>query len=466
MLWSRRRLLRSATAIVALGSAGGSPRPARADDEASLVLRARPGAAQLAPSGLPETPIWGYEGRVPGPTIRVPQGERVTRRFVNELPQPSTVHWHGIRLENAMDGAPEVTQAVVPPGGEFVYDFVAPDAGTFWYHPHERAWEQMARGLYGALVVEERETPLVDRDEVLLIDDWRLTEEAQIHEESFGAIGDWSHGGRTGNWITVNGESAWTRKVSRHERLRLRLANAANSRIFTLETRGLEGWLVALDGQPLEAVQPAGRLVLGPGERADLVVDVVAQSGERALVVSREREGAFILCTFAVEDSLGETREPPPSPLRPNPLPAPGNLSQAREMTLRMAGGAMGGLREAMLDGRRMPVRELAARSKVWALNGLAESPREPLFAVRRGETVLLEMVNDTAWPHGMHLHGHHFRAVSADGSLGPWRDTLLVDREETVRIAFVADNPGDWLLHCHMLEHSVSGMLTWFRVA
>ena len=385
---------------------------------------------------------------------------------MNELPQPSTVHWHGIRLENAMDGAPEVTQAVVPPGGEFVYDFAAPDAGTFWYHPHERAWEQMARGLYGALVVEERETPLVDRDEVLLIDDWRLTEEAQIHEESFGAIGDWSHGGRTGNWITVNGESAWTRTVSRHERLRLRLANTANSRIFTLETRGLEGWLVALDGQPLEAVQPAGRLVLGPGERADLVVDVVAQSGERALVVSREREGAFILCTFAVEDSLGETREPPPSPLRPNPLPAPGNLSQAREMTLRMAGGAMGGLREAMLDGRRMPVRELAARSKVWALNGLAESPREPLFAVRRGETVLLEMVNDTAWPHGMHLHGHHFRAVSADGSLGPWRDTLLVDREETVRIAFVADNPGDWLLHCHMLEHSVSGMLTWFRVA
>ena len=385
---------------------------------------------------------------------------------MNELPQPSTVHWHGIRLENAMDGAPEVTQAVVPPGGEFVYDFAAPDAGTFWYHPHERAWEQMARGLYGALVVEEPETPLVDRDEVLLIDDWRLTEEAQIHEESFGAIGDWSHGGRTGNWITVNGESAWTRTVSRHERLRLRLANAANSRIFTLETRGLEGWLVALDGQPLEAVQPAGRLVLGPGERADLVVDVVAQSGERALVVSREREGAFILCTFAVEDSLGETREPPPSPLRPNPLPAPGNLSQARETTLRMAGGAMGGLREAMLDGRRMPVRELAAWGKVWALNGLAESPREPLFAVRRGETVLLEMVNDTAWPHGMHLHGHHFRAVSADGSLGPWRDTLLVDREETVRIAFVADNPGDWLLHCHMLEHSVSGMLTWFRVA
>ena len=466
MHWSRRRFLGSAAAIAALGCAGGSPRPARAGDEAHLVLRARPGTAQLAPAGLPETSVWGYEGSVPGPIIRVPQGERVTRRFVNELPQTSTVHWHGVRLENAMDGTPEVTQAVVPPGGEFVYDFVAPDAGTFWYHPHERAWEQMARGLYGALVVEEPEPPLVDRDEVLLIDDWRLTEEAQIHEESFGAMGDWSHGGRTGNWITVNGESAWTRTVSRHERLRLRLANTANSRIFALGTRGLEGWLVALDGQPLEAVQPAGPLVLGPGERADLVVDVMAPVGEQALVVSREREGAFILCTFAVGGLARERRKPPPSALPPNPVPALKDLSRARQATLRMAGGAMGGLREATLGGRTMPIRELAARGKVWAMNGLAESPREPLFAARRGETVLITMVNDTAWPHGMHLHGHHFRAVSPDGSLGPWRDTLLVDREQTVRIGFVADNPGDWLLHCHMLEHSVSGMLTWFRVS
>ena len=466
MFWSRRRFLGSAATMAALGPGGALALPARAEDPHAIVLAARPGTARLAPPGYPQTPIWGYEASVPGPIIRVPQGERVTRRFVNELPQSSTVHWHGVRLENAMDGAPEVTQAVVPPGGAFVYDFVAPDAGTYWYHPHERAWEQMARGLYGALVVEEPEPPLVDRDEVLLIDDWRLAEEAQIHEESFGAIGDWSHGGRTGNWITVNGESAWTRTVSRHERLRLRLANTANSRIFTLETRGLEGWLVALDGQPLEAAQPAGRLVLGPGERADLVVDVVAQSGERALVMSREREGAFILCTFAVEGSRREMRGAAPPPLPPNPVPALKDLSRARHATLRMAGGAMGGLREAMLDGRTVSIRELAARGKVWALNGLAESPREPLFAVRRGETVLLEMVNDTAWPHGMHLHGHHFRHVSPDGSLGPWRDTLLVNREETVRIAFVADNPGDWLLHCHMLEHSVSGMLTWFQVS
>ena len=466
MLWSRRQVLGSAAAIAALGRGGALGLPARADDRSAIVLAARPGTAQLGPPGYSRTAIWGYEARVPGPTIRVPQGERVTRRFVNALPQASTVHWHGVRLENAMDGAPEVTQPAVPSGGEFVYNFVVPDAGTFWYHPHERAWEQMARGLYGALIVDEPEPPLVDRDEVLLIDDWRLTEDAQIHEESFGAVGDWSHGGRIGNWLTVNGESAWHRTVARHERLRLRLVNTANARIFTIEARGLEGWLVALDGQPLETLDPVGRLVLGPGERADLVVDVVAPVGEQALIVSREREGAFILGTFVVEGSARTKRESAPAPLAPNPLPAFGDLSRAREATLRMAGGAMGGLREATLNGREMPILELVARGKVWALNGLAESPAQPLFTARRGETVLVTMVNDTAWPHGMHLHGHHFRAVSADGSFGPWRDTLLMDREETVRIAFVADNPGEWLLHCHMLEHSVAGMLTWFRVS
>ena len=135
---------------------------------------------------------------------------------------------------------------------------------------------------------------------MLLLDDWRLTEEARIHEESFGAMGDWSHGGRTGNWTTVNGESAWTRTVSRHERLRLRLVNVANARIFSIGMRGLDGWLVALDGQPLAALEPVGSFALAPGQRADLFVDAVADEGEEALLFSREREGAFVLATLAV----------------------------------------------------------------------------------------------------------------------------------------------------------------------
>ena len=429
------------------------------------MLHAMPGTARLAPSGYPETPIWGYDGSVPGPTIRVPQGAKVSRRLVNDLPQASTVHWHGIRLENEMDGVPELTQQVVEPGDDFLYDFTAPDAGTFWYHPHERAWEQMARGLHGALIVEEPESPVVDRDEVLLLDDWRLAEDARIHE-SFGAPGDWSHGGRTGNWITVNGEAGWRREIGRHERLRLRLANVANARIFSLGLKSLEGWLVALDGQPLDEVQPTGALVLAPGQRADLMVDAVAEPGEQAVLYSREREGSFVLGTFTIEGTARSERLPAPPPLAPNPVPALGNLARARRATLHMEGGAMGGMREARMGGRMVPMRELAQAGKLWALNGEVEMPEEPLFTAEGGETWLLRIINQTAWPHGMHLHGHHFRQVRPDRSPGPLRDTLLMNPEETVEIGLVADNPGDWLLHCHTLEHSVSGMKTWFRVS
>ena len=364
-----------------------------------------------------------------------------------------------------MDGAPELTQPPVQPGAEFLYDFEPPDAGTWWYHSHHRTWEQIARGLYGALVVEERNAPEVDWDEVLLLDDWRLTNDADIHE-SFGALHDWAHAGRMGNWITVNGDGAWSRESLRFERLRLRLVNAANARIFTLELNRMEGWVVALDGQPLPVPTAAGALVLSPGERADLIVDVVAGEGEEALLLTRDREDSHTLATFPVRSVARKVRLPAPAPLPPNPVPPLGNLTTARHETLRMDGGAMGRMRTAMLGGRMLGVRDLAERGKVWAFNGLAEMPDAPLLAAGLGETVRITMVNDTSWPHAMHLHGHHFRAIAPDGSAGPLRDTLLMNRGETVDVAFVADNPGDWLLHCHMPEHSVAGMKTWFRVS
>jgi FtsP/CotA-like multicopper oxidase with cupredoxin domain len=259
--------------LLALSAAGsGLPRLAFADE--IPVLTAREGTAQLAPPAYPPTAIWGFDGKVPGPVLRVAQGARLQRRFRNDLPQASTIHWHGIRIANAMDGVPGMTQQTVAPGTEFLYDFTLPDAGTYWYHPHNRSWEQMARGLYGALIVEEKAgAPEVDSDEVLLIDDWRLAEGAQI-ADGFGALHDWAHAGRIGNWITVNGDGGWSRDVPHLTRMRLRLVNTANARIFTLETRGLEGWVVALDGMPLDLPQPLAELTLAPAQRADLIVDV------------------------------------------------------------------------------------------------------------------------------------------------------------------------------------------------
>ncbi|WP_425039984.1 multicopper oxidase family protein [Primorskyibacter sp. S187A] len=449
-----------------LATAAATILPSATKGQSAPVLHARQGAARLAPSDYPETQIWGYDGSVPGPVLRARQGERFTRLFRNDLPQASSVHWHGIRIENAMDGVVGMTQPAVEPGAEFLYDFALPDAGTYWYHPHNRTYEQMARGLYGALIVEEADgAPVVDLDEVLLIDDWRLTDDAQI-AEGFGNMHDWAHGGRIGNWITVNGAGNWARSVPRHARMRLRLVNTANARIFQLEARGLEGWVVALDGMPLDEPQPLRELTLAPAQRADVFVDVTGETGMEALLVSIERDGGYAIAAFSIGEARRPTRLGVPDALPPNPVPALGPLDTAHRAELLMEGGAMGGMRSAMMGGEMKSIRDMAAEGKVWAFNGMADMSDAPLVDAALGETVRIAMTNDTAWPHGMHLHGHHFRQIGSDGTLGPLRDTVLMNRGETVEIAFVADNPGDWLLHCHMLEHAAGGMMTWVRVS
>ena len=458
---SRRQFLAGVSSIALAGATG-----TRLTASDAPPLRAAPGSVQLAPPDYPETPVWAYGDGIPGPVLRVTQGEMFSRRFINDLPEPSTIHWHGIRIVNAMDGVPELTQANVPPGGHFLYDFVVPDAGTYWYHPHNRTWEQMARGLYGALIVEEPAPPQVDRDEVLIIDDWRLSEDARIHE-SFGAMMDWSHAGRVGNWVTVNASGEFRLTARRNERLRLRLVNTANARTFSLGLHGIEGWIVALDGQPLDAPAPADRIMLASAQRADLIVDVTSDEGTPAHLVSFERDGTRSIATLDVADAERPARLPAPAALPPNPVPPLGDTDGARQVKLRMEGGAMGNLREAVVDGQRMGIRQLVEKGLVWAFNGMAaDLPTEPLLVASRGENGRIAMVNDTAWPHAMHLHGHHFRRLGADGRLGPLRDTILIERGETAEIAFVADNPGSWLLHCHMLEHAASGMRTWLKVA
>ena len=463
MQYSRRSFMRNTAAAAAALSM-----PGRAFANAPADLVARTGIASL---GLPDgrqTPIWGYDGTAPGPLLRLRQGERLARRFVNELPQASTVHWHGIRIANAMDGVAGLTQDAVPVGERFDYDFVAPDAGTYWYHPHNRTWEQLARGLYGALIVEEADPPAVDRDEVLLIDDWRIADDGSIHEESLGAMHDWAHAGRLGNWVTINGHGDHVLDVRRSERLRLRLVNVANARIFDLGFKGLEGWVVALDGQPLGAPQPLADLSLGPAQRADVIVDVTGDAPENegeAFLYALAGGERYAIATFRIADAVRANRLPAPPPLTPNPVTPLGSLDDIEPVVLRMEGGAMGGMADALYKGRRMDIQTLVGEGKVWAFNGVADLPDKPLLAARSGETVRIRMVNDTSWPHAMHIHGHHFRRVGDGGTPGPLRDTLVVERGETVDIAFVADNPGKWLFHCHMVEHTAAGMQTWFTV-
>lgn len=460
MLLTRRQVLQGTAALTAFPAHAGRSN----SDE---LLQAKVSEIQLLPESYARTRIWGYAGTLPGPEIRLKQGGMVRKKLLNELPQPTSTHWHGIRIDNAMDGVAGLTQEAVQPGAAFDYEFVVPDAGTYWYHSHNRSFEQVARGLYGALIVEEPSPMDIDRDEVLILDDWRIDPGSGQIADGFGALHDLSHAGRLGNFIGTNGFGNLALDVKRHERLRLRIINASNARVFQLSIVGLDGWIVALDGMPLsEPRAVTGILDIGPAQRADLIVDVTSDVGDTAHIVRHQRDGTFSQVALNVRGNKAAKRRGVTSSLSPIAQPKL-DLGSATRFELKMEGGAMGGMRSAVMDGEQQSMQSLMRAQQFWAFNGaIGSMDGPPLAELSLGQSVRLTIANDTAFPHAMHLHGMHFWEIQADGSLGDFRDTTLVAQGSTQEIAFVADNPGDWLLHCHMLSHAVSGMMTSIRVA
>jgi len=468
---SRRRFLAIAAGFAALRPGNLFARAADGKVR-EFELRLGPARAPLLGARYPEVDVWAYNGRVPGPEIRVDQGERVRIVAVNNLKEETTVHWHGVRVPNAQDGVPHLTQKPIGPGERFVYEFDCPDAGTFWYHPHQRSFEQIGRGLYGTLIVEEPRPIRVDRDITWVLDDWQFTPAGRI-SDIFGHPRDISHGGQIGNVVTLNGSDPLPLRVRSGERLRLRLINAANARIFALRFRGHAPQVIAYDGQPVKPHAPPGeRVVLGPAMRADVILDATGKPGERYTV----RDTYYRRETYELLDVVYDGKPLRPRPLAtpielpPNPLAEP-DLGNAEHHEIRFQGGMMGGLRTASLDGRRVNMMEMMRAGKAWAVNGVVATGHvhEPILTLRRGRSYRLTLVNDTAWPHPMHLHGHSFRVTRRNGQptvYKEWQDTVLMDPDETVEIAFVADNPGDWMFHCHILEHQEGGMMAVVRVA
>jgi FtsP/CotA-like multicopper oxidase with cupredoxin domain len=463
---TRRQILARAgicAAALALPRLAGSQ---TASEDGFITIRARQGTAALrGPTGGAPTPIWGFDGTTPGPLLRVRRGQELKVRVTNDLPEPTVVHWHGVRLPNAMDGVPHLTQAPIAPGASFEYRFAPPDAGTFWYHSHQFSSEQLARGLCGALIVDENEPVDVDRDVALVISDWRLKTDGTIDEASFRSMHDAAMAGRTGNHVTANGMPVADVPVKTNERLRLRFINAANARIMILRLDRHRPFVAAIDGQPSEVFAARdGRILLGPGNRIDLIVNATLEPGAVAPILL-EADDQSVAVARLVYDTLSGARtapRPDPKPLPANPLPARMDFSGALRVDVPIEGGMMGG-------GGRAPQRDGFAGAPIWSLAGRASDGHSgaPLFSVKRGRTVMLAFNNRTAFPHAMHLHGHHCRLLDRldDGWKPFWLDTVLVPPQQTWRIAFVADNPGKWMLHCHMLEHQETGMAAWFEV-
>ncbi len=394
-----------------------------------------------------KTEVWAYNGQVPGPEIRLQLGDTLRLNFTNNLPQETTIHFHGVRVPNAMDGVPGVTQAPIQPGEKFVYEFTPKDAGTFWFHPHVRSSEQVERGLFGTLIVEDEVSQKYSQDVVWVLDDWRLTQDLQVNP-NFNTPMDLMHDGRWGNVITVNGKLDEKLQAKPGERIRLRLVNTSNARVYAPNFANLKPVVIAVDGMYVKNPFPLERFELAPGNRLDLDITIPDTPG--TMVVSDDfGRNVIKLAEIVVQGEKVTTpdfayprNENVPDWVDANILPVDKEyvLNARRKNS---GGGMMGDIE--------------------WTINDKAYPDYDP-FTFKYDEMNIFQFTNQSSRLHPMHLHGQFFKVVSRNGKVSDeeyFRDTVLVRPKETVVLATVPLDKGRWVNHCHILEHAEAGMMT-----
>lgn len=451
MRLDRRHFIGGVAAGAALAALPPLPRAAAR----SYELVAAPARFPLHPRG---TAALGFNGTFPGPVLRARQGEPVEITLINRLDEPTTVHWHGIRLPNAMDGVPYLTQDHVPPGGKFVYRFTPPDAGTFWYHPHADSLEQLGRGLMGALIVEEREAPRFDADILLVLKDWVLDDQGRIG--SLTSVRAAGRAGTFGNHRTVNGRPTWREVLPAGARARVRIAVTDVTRVFQIRLDGTSGMahVLATDGNAVANPWPLGTHALGPGMRVDIDLLMPRRAGEELKLVDVSAAEPWTVATFVAAPPAPSVR-PEMRPLPQADIPPPARNAMSLPLSF-SAGHGEGAV--VCSPGKTVPL--------LWAVNNRVSDGlnTEPLARLRAGQSYVAELANLTPHPHPIHLHGHTFDVLQSNLADAPPRhfaDTVLLRPDERVRAAFVAA-PGRWLLHCHIIEHQASGMAGFLEVA
>lgn len=390
------------------------------------------------------TKVWSYNGTVPGPEIRMNIGETLRVNFTNSLPQETTVHWHGMRVPNAMDGVPGVTQDPIAPGDTFVYTFTPKDVGTFWFHPHVKTSEQMEKGLYGTVIVEDPNEDVYSQDKVLVIDDWLLTEEYQINPY-FVTRHDLAHDGRWGNVITVNGSTDEIITAKPGERIRLRFVNASNGRVYAPYFSGLEAKVIAVDGMYVKEVLDASGFELAPGNRMD--VDLIIPS-------------VNYISSYTINDNFTRYENKLAS------INVVGNSVETSYFNYPVNSKIPeweDALSFSVDKEYRLNARENRQGNIEWTINEKAFPDFDP-FVLAHYTFNKIRFVNESSRLHPMHLHGQFFKVIARNGKKvnEPYfRDTVLVHSKETVDLGIVALDKGEWVQHCHILEHADAGMLT-----
>ena len=389
---------------------------------------------------------WAYNQQVPGPELHVRLGETVRVHFTNRLPQSTTIHWHGVRVPNDMDGVPTPARPPIEPGQSFTYEFTPKDAGTFWYHPHIRSSEQVERGLYGVLVVEDPAPKPWSREVTWVLDDWLLSADRQIDPE-FNTLHDLMHDGRWGNLLTVSSQKTPLLIARPGERIRLRLLNSANGRIFAPDFGELSPHIIAVDGLYVCDPQPLGEFELAPGNRLDLDLIMPNLNGSFAVTDRFLRQVPNLLAEVRVDGEAVAT---------PNFEPPAGHIPVWRE------GTDVPVTKELLLDARRG-----GSFGIEWTINNHAY-PDHDHIALPLGRYSRVRFVNKSARLHPIHTHGMFFRLLARDGrrvSEPFFRDTVLIHARETIDVGMVPLDAGDWMLHCHILEHAEAGMMSMIDV-
>ncbi|AZS71510.1 copper oxidase [Streptomyces lydicus] len=436
---------------------------------------------------------WAYGDVLPGKEIRVTAGDTLAMTLANHLPQSTSVHWHGLALRNDMDGVPTLTQRPIMPGASFPYRYAVTHPGTYWLHPHSRV--QQDRGLYAPLIVDDPKEPLsYDKEWVVVFDDWvdgvdGSTPDDVLAElnrgmsrsghggmhgdegEPAGGGGGGGHGTQsqhaggpsrmlTGSYSKLlNGEAGdvdypyhlingrlakdpQTFRAKPGDRIRIRFLNAGGDTAYRVALGGHAMTVTHADGFPVEHAE-TDALLLGMGERYDVLVTA--------------KDGVFPLTALAE----GKKRSAQ-AVLRTGSGRAPGASARPKELDDRLLSAYRLRAAESVRSVARRPDRtvELKLTGSMakfdWAINGrqYAPSHRTP---IRAGERVRLAIRNHTRMWHPVHIHGHHFALPNG----GPRKDSAIVLPGRSLDVEFDADNPGLWMVHCHNVYHSESGMMT-----
>ena len=404
---------------------------------------------EIAPGKQVES--WTYNGGIPGPLIRIHVGDRLIVHFKNNLPQPSTVHWHGLRIPIQMDGVPGHSQPEVKPGETFTYDFIAPDAGLFWYHPHVMSALQVGFGLYGPLLVESSDEPLTGVEErVLVLSDIDVEDNGKLRDPANAGIAGKVFG-LEGEHILVNGRKLPKWEAPAAAPQRWRIVNAAKSRYFELSAAdALQFTVIGGDGGLQEYPTDSKTLVVAPGERVDAIVRATGAPGDNIIVQSLPFNRGYGSGYYGPEDVFTVTLTQPAAAPRAAALPTRRSIEPIPQS----------GATPILMD---VTLVQVDARNIEYRINGAPGDKFKPIQA-KLGETQIWTIKNETQWSHPFHLHGFFFQVLDEKGEpVRPlaWKDTVDVPFEKTVKlIVRYDDRAGSWMFHCHILDHAEGGLM------